>query len=93
MSYVGEEKEVQRPAFREHALRLVQQSDETLGVRRAHSPSGPIARWRAADVRSILAAGTGVPTPTPPGAPIVLTLPTFAVRPLSDYAIGREVGS
>ncbi len=24
-------------------------------------------RWRAADVRSILAAGTGIPVPRPPG--------------------------
>jgi transposase len=50
-------------------------------------------RWRAADVRSILAAGTGVQIPTAPGAPIVLTLPTFTARPLSDYALGQEVGS
>jgi transposase len=47
-------------------------------------------RWRAADVRSILAAGTGVPTATAPGTPIVLTLPTFTARPLSDYALDAE---
>jgi transposase len=46
-------------------------------------------RWRAADIRSILAAGTGVQVPTPPGTPIVLTLPTFTARPLSDYAFGE----
>lgn len=50
-------------------------------------------RWRAADVRSILAAGTGVQAPTPAGTPIVLTLPTFTARPLSDYAIGQQVSS
>jgi hypothetical protein len=35
-------------------------------------------RWRAADVRSILAAGDA----------LVLELPVVPVRPLSDYAIG-----
>jgi transposase len=44
-------------------------------------------RWRAADIRSILAAGTGVATPQPPGQALVLTLPTVPTRPLSDYKI------
>jgi hypothetical protein len=44
-------------------------------------------RWRAADVRSILAAGTGVPIPTPPGQALVLTLPQVPTRSLADYAI------
>ncbi len=44
-------------------------------------------RWRAADVRSILAAGTGVPIPTPPGQSLVLTLPQVPTRSLADYAI------
>jgi transposase len=46
-------------------------------------------RWRAADVRSILAAGAGVPEPkVPAGDPLVLDLPAVPVRPLADYAIG-----
>jgi hypothetical protein len=45
-------------------------------------------RWRAADVRSILAAGTGTPQPTPAGDALVLELPVVPTRPLSDYAIG-----
>jgi hypothetical protein len=46
-------------------------------------------RWRAADVRSILAAGTGVPEAgTPSGQALILELPVVPVRPLSDYAIG-----
>jgi hypothetical protein len=49
-------------------------------------------RWRAADVRSILAAGTGVPVVTPPGADLVLTLPTVPTRSLADYAIVGEGG-
>lgn len=46
-------------------------------------------RWRAADVRSILAAGTGVPVPTPAGQALVLTLPSVPTRSLDDYAIER----
>ena len=46
-------------------------------------------RWRAADVRSILAAGTGVPVPQPAGQALVLTLPSVPTRSLADYAIER----
>jgi hypothetical protein len=46
-------------------------------------------RHRASDVRSILAAGTGIATPTPPGDALVIPLPPVATRPLSDYAIGE----
>jgi hypothetical protein len=44
-------------------------------------------RWRAADVRSILAAGTGVAVPQPAGHALVLTLPSVPTRSLADYAI------
>src|SRR6266540_2821395 len=44
-------------------------------------------RWRAAVVRSILAAGTGTPQPTAAGDALVLELPAVPVRPLSDYAM------
>jgi transposase len=44
-------------------------------------------RWRAADVRSILAAGTGTPTPTAPGEALLVPLPIVPTRPLSAYAI------
>ena len=43
-------------------------------------------RWRAADVRSILAAGTGLPTPRPAGDALVLDLPTATGRSLTEYA-------
>lgn len=43
------------------------------------------ARWRAADVSSILAAGAGTPTPAPPGEALVIDLPVVSRRPLSDY--------
>jgi hypothetical protein len=46
------------------------------------------SRWRAADVRSILAAGTATPQPRRAGDALVLDLPVVAVRSLADYAIG-----
>jgi len=45
-------------------------------------------RWRAADVRSILAAGAGLPLPQAAGEPLAVDLPAVPVRPLADYAIG-----
>ncbi len=46
-------------------------------------------RWRAADIRSILAAGAGVPEPrVRAGDTLMLKLPEVPVRPLADYAIG-----
>jgi transposase len=47
------------------------------------------SRWRAADVRSILSAGAGVPgTAAEPGDALVVDLPVVPVRPLADYTIG-----
>jgi hypothetical protein len=46
-------------------------------------------RWRAADVRSILAAGAGVAQPRDAGDALVIALPVVPTRPLSDYAIGE----
>jgi hypothetical protein len=52
-------------------------------------PSGADPIPRAADVRSILGAGAGVPGLTAePGDALVLDLPAVPVRPLADYAIG-----
>ena len=49
-------------------------------------------RWRAADVRSILAAGAGTPQPRGAGDALVLKLPVVPTRPLSDYALGGALG-
>ncbi|MGA9310434.1 MAG: hypothetical protein WBV74_08690 [Pseudonocardiaceae bacterium] len=49
-------------------------------------------RWRAADIRSILASAGAAPTPCPAGQALVLTLPTVPTRPLSDYAIDATSG-
>ena len=43
-------------------------------------------RWKASDVRSILAAGTGVPTPRPAGDALVIDLPMAVGRSLAEYA-------
>jgi transposase len=44
-------------------------------------------RFRAADVRSILAAGPGVPRHRAPGEHLVIGLPAVPVRPLAAYAL------
>ena len=49
-------------------------------------------RWRAADVRSILATNGHAPEPTPAGQALVLTLPSVPTRSLDAYRIdGGEV--
>jgi hypothetical protein len=47
-------------------------------------------RYRAHDVRSIIAAGVGVAQPTPPRDALIVALPVVATRPLSAYAIGDQ---
>jgi hypothetical protein len=44
-------------------------------------------RWRASGVRSILAAGAGVPQPTEPGQALVIELPVTASRSLDAYRL------
>lgn len=71
--------------------------EELVGLQAAHGVEALVAaleravafsRWRAADVRSILAAGPGAPTPVAPGEALVIPLPVVPTRPLSAYAIG-----
>jgi hypothetical protein len=52
-------------------------------------------RFRADDVRSILAAGTGAPTPVPAGGSLVLDLPTGAPEPasLNAYRLDEVTGT
>ena len=73
--------------------------DELAGLEAAHGRDALVAaleravafgRYRARDVRSILAAGTGVARPTRPGEALIVPLPIVATRSLSDYAIGDE---
>jgi hypothetical protein len=46
-------------------------------------------RFRAHDVRSIIAAGTGVPRPAVPGEALIVELPLVPTRSLADYAISE----
>jgi transposase len=81
------------------STRLPAELAELNTLRAAHGPAEFLAaldravafgRWRAADVRSILAAGAGAPQPRPAGDALALDLPTVPVRPLADYAIGSR---
>ena len=72
--------------------------DELAGMEAAHGRVALIAaleravafgRFRAHDVRSILAAGAGVARPTAAGEALVLGLPVVVTRALSDYAMGE----
>jgi transposase len=49
-------------------------------------------RWRADDVRSILAAAGAAPQPRPAGEALVLTLPSVPTRSLTDYKFDSSVG-
>ncbi|MFD1548021.1 IS21 family transposase, partial [Nonomuraea guangzhouensis] len=46
-------------------------------------------RWRAEDVRSILAAGAGTPQPAPAGQALVLELPPVPTRSLTEYTLDK----
>ena len=76
--------------------RLGPELEELAGLEAAHGRDAMVAaleraitfgRWKASGVRSILAAGTGVPEPTQPGAALVIELPTTTSRSLADYRI------
>jgi transposase len=78
---------------------LAPEIGEILTPRAAHGDAALVAalqravrfrRWRADDVRSILAAAGAAPTPRDAGQALVLTLPAVPVRPLTEYAFGGE---
>jgi transposase len=78
---------------------LAREISQILTLQAAHGDTALIAaleravefgRWRADDVRSILAAAGAAPAPRPAGQALVLTLPQVPVRPLSDYAFGGD---
>lgn len=75
---------------------LAAELEELAGMLAAHGPEAlsaaltravAFSRWRASDVRSILAAGAGVPDPHPAGEALVVDLPKARTRPLADYAV------
>ena len=74
---------------------LAREITQILTLQAAHGDTALIAalaravefrRWRADDIRSILAAAGAAPAPRLAGKALVLTLPAVPVRPLSDYA-------
>lgn len=83
---------------------LAREIRQILTLHAAHGPDAlhaalaravEFGRWRADDVRSILAAGGAAPTPRPAGRALVLTLPsalTAPTRSLADYAIATLGG-
>ena len=78
---------------------LAREISEILTLRAAHGDAAVAAaleravefgRWRADDVRSILASAGAAPRPRAAGQALVLTLPSVPVRPLSDYKFGAD---
>ena len=80
--------------------RLASELEILLALGAAHGADALIAalhravafrRFRAADVRSILAAGTGIPQPRPAGDALILDLPVAPTRSLTAYKITTAV--
>lgn len=78
--------------------RLAGDLAELAALRAAHGEAALVAalqrafrfrRWRAEDIRSILAAGAGTPQPTPAGEALVLELPQVPTRSLADYTLDK----
>ncbi|MFD1238266.1 hypothetical protein ACFQ34_33745, partial [Pseudonocardia benzenivorans] len=78
------------------SARLGTELGELLGLGQAHGEQALLdalaratafRRWRAEDVRSILAAGAAAPRPRPAGEALVVELPAVPTRSLADYAI------
>jgi len=76
--------------------RLGSELEILLALGAAHGPDALTAalrravafrRFRAADVRSILAAGAGTPQPRPPGDALILDLPVAPTRSLDAYTV------
>lgn len=81
------------------ATKLAGDLEELAGLEAAHGRDALVmaleravhfGRFRAHDVRSILAAGAGVARPTRPGDALIVDLPATTTRPLSAYAIGER---
>lgn len=75
--------------------KLGTQLEELAAMEAAHGREALVAalaravefsRYRASDVRSILAAGKGLPRPSLPGDALVLDLPKVPTRSLANYA-------
>jgi hypothetical protein len=85
-----------RQAAASAVTRLPSELGAIADLERAHGRAALVAaleralafrRFRASDVRSILAAGAGVQVSTATGGPLPVALPTVPVRDLADYAL------
>jgi len=85
-----------RAAAASGATKLPTELDLIADLERAHGRTALIAaleralafrRFRAADIRSILAAGHGIQRNVAPGGPLPIELPAVSVRSLAAYAI------
>jgi hypothetical protein len=81
--------------------KLGSEIEAILALHAAHGPDPLLAaleravafrRWRAADVRAILATNGHAPHPTKPGQALVLTLPVVPTRSLDAYRVERSGG-
>jgi transposase len=79
--------------------KLATELEQILVLQAAHGETALLAalqravefrRWRADDVRSILAAAGAAPVPRAAGQALVLTLPSVPTRSLSDYKFGGD---
>jgi transposase len=82
--------------------RLGAELEELVALEAAHGRDALVAalgravefsRYKAADVRSILAAGKGAPRPSAPGQALVLDLPQVPTRSLAEYAADKGEAS
>jgi hypothetical protein len=74
----------------EHELKEIAELEVIWGrpvVVRALERATRFRRFKAADVRAILMAGSGVPTPVRAGVQLQFELPEVPTRPLSAYAV------
>ena len=78
--------------------KLGSELEELVGMEAAHGREALVAalsralefsRYKAADVRSVLAAGTALPRPSGPGEALVVDLPKVPTRSLADYATDK----
>jgi len=67
-------------------LNVLSAAHGTAAVVAALERAVAFSRWKAADVRSILAAGAGTPTPRQVGDALVIELPVATARSLDEYA-------
>lgn len=84
------------------STRLSADLDELLALGDAHGAqallealtrASAFGRWRAGDVRSILATGPATPTPRPAGDALVVELPAVPTRPLDAYKITSDTAA